>query len=134
MRLGFYSERARQNIAAAREFVVEQRYGSDAKDIRRCREALTSAENARKFAKLTSVRDFYATSEVRDMLFHAKEHRFTLAQIQEMLAELRLDLVGFLLEPHIVSKYQVRFPEDRSKTNLKHWAAFEAEFPDTFVG
>jgi tetratricopeptide (TPR) repeat protein/SAM-dependent methyltransferase len=134
MRLGLYSERARQNITAARELIVEERYGSDAKDIRRCREALTSGENARKFAKVTSFRDFYATSEVRDMLFHVREHRFTLLRIQEMLAELRLDLVGFLLEPHIVNKYKMRYPDDRAKTHLKHWAAFEAEFPDTFTG
>ena len=134
MHLGLYSERARQNIVAAREFIAEHGYGSNAQDIRLCREALTSAENARKFRQLTSFRDFYVTSEIRDLLFHVQEHRFTLPQIKEMLAELSLDFVGFLLEPHVINKYKERFPEDKPKTNLDNWNAFEAEFPDTFIG
>jgi SAM-dependent methyltransferase len=133
MHLGFYSERARQNIVAAREFIAEQGYGSNVQDIRRCREALISGENARKFGQLTSFRDFYVTSEIRDLLFHIQEHRFTLPQIKARIAELGLDFVGFLLEPHVISKYKERFPEDKPRTNLDHWNAFEAEFPDTFI-
>jgi tetratricopeptide (TPR) repeat protein/SAM-dependent methyltransferase len=133
MLLGFYSERARQNIVAAREFIAEQGYGTNVQDIRQCREALTSGENARKFGQLTSFRDFYVTSEIRDLLFHIQEHRFTLPQIKARIAELGLDFVGFLLEPHVISKYKERFPEDKSRTNLDNWNVFEAEFPDTFI-
>ena len=42
MLLGFYSERARQNIVAARAFIADGGYGSTAAEIRRCREALTA--------------------------------------------------------------------------------------------
>jgi len=133
MLLGFYSERARQTIVAARAFIAEHGYGSTAEEIRRCREALTSAENAERFAQLTTFRDFYVTSEIRDLLFHVQEHRFTLPQIKDRLAELGLSFVGFLLEPHVVGKYSQRFPGDKARTDLDNWNAFEAEFPDTFV-
>ena len=133
MLLGFYSARARQNIVAARKFIADGGYGSTAAEIRRCREALTSAENAARFAQLTSFRDFYVTSEIRDLLFHVQEHRFTLPQIKQSLSELGLDFVGFLLEPAVVGKYRERFPFDKPRTNLDNWNAFEDEFPHTFI-
>ncbi len=133
MLLGFYSERARQNIVAARTFIADGGYGSTASEIRRCRQALTAPGNLQKFAPLTTFRDFYVTSEIRDLLFHVQEHRFTLPQIKERLAQLGLDFVGFLVEPPVVRKYNQRFPGDKPRTNLDNWNAFEAEFPDTFI-
>jgi len=133
MLLGFYSERARENIVAARAFIAEGDYGSTAEEIRRCREALTSAGNLAKFRQLTTFRDFYVTSEIRDLLFHVQEHRFTLPQIKARLAELHLDFVGFLVEPQVIRNYEMRYPDDKARTDLDHWNAFEAEFPDTFI-
>ena len=133
MLLGFYSERARRNVVAARAFIAEGGYGSTPAEMRRCREALTAPANAARFEQLTTFRDFYVTSEIRDLLFHVQEHRFTLPQIKERLAQLGLDFVGFLVEPPVVRKYSQRFPDDRARTNLDNWDAFEAEFPDTFI-
>ena len=73
-------------------------------------------------------------SECRDLLFHVQEHRFTLAQLSEMLECLGLRFMGFLLEPHVLHAYRTRFPTDGSSTQLGSWNAFEAEFPGTFVG
>ena len=80
------------------------------------------------------MRDFYVTSECRDLLFHVQEHRFTLPQIKETLGNFCLHFIGFQLEPHVIYEYRARFPDDKSKTNLDHWNDFEREFPDTFVG
>lgn len=133
MLLGFYSETARRTVVAARDFIAEGGYGSNAAEIRRCRGDLIAADDGREFRQLTTFRDFYAISELRDLIFHVQEHRFTLPRIKSMLDELHLDLVGFLLEPHVLRRYQERFPADTARTDFGHWHAFETEFPDTFI-
>ena len=134
MRLGFYSECARQNVVAARNFIAEQGYVATSKDIRKCRQDLLSMEDTIQFKKLTSFIDFYGTSDCRDLLFHVQEHRFTLPQIKEILGDFDLDFIGFFINPHIGKMYSERFPDDRLKTNLDYWNLFETENPDTFVG
>jgi Tfp pilus assembly protein PilF/SAM-dependent methyltransferase len=134
MRLGFYSECARQTVVAARSVIADHGYGANAADIRRCREHLISAEDGRRFKQLTASSDFYGTSECRDLLFHVQEHRFTLPQIKDILKEFGLDFIGFDLEHHVMKKYHERFPDDTSRTNLDYWNVFEAENPNTFVG
>jgi tetratricopeptide (TPR) repeat protein/SAM-dependent methyltransferase len=133
MRLGFYSERARRSVVAARRFIAERGYDANAADIRRCRQDLRSWNNGRDFSQLVGFSDFFATSECRDLLFHVEEHRFVLPQIKEMLRMLNLDLVGFDLEPGVTKRYQERFPDDNAKTNLDYWHDFETEYPNTFL-
>jgi tetratricopeptide (TPR) repeat protein/SAM-dependent methyltransferase len=134
MRLGFYSERARRSVVAARNFIAERGYDANAEDIRRCRQDLRSLNDGRDFSQLTGFGDFFATSECRDLLFHVEEHRFVLPQIKEMLGILDLDFIGFDLEPRVTKKYQERYPDDNSKTNLDYWHDFETEYPNTFLG
>ena len=38
--------------------------------------------------KLVVSRDFYSLSTVRDLVFHVKEHQFTIPQIKRALEEL----------------------------------------------
>jgi len=132
MRLGLYSVRARRDVVAARQFIAERGYSSTPSDIRRARQDLI--ESRARFGRVTSSRDFYVTSECRDLLFHVQEHCYTLAQLRKMLGSLHLRFIGFLLEPHVLHAYRMRFPADRSLTDLDSWSAFEAEFPETFAG
>ena len=78
--------------------------------------------------------DFYSTSECRDLVFHVQEHRLTLAQIDSFLSESGLHFLGFELDPTLLHQYSMRFNDDPAGTNLRNWARFEAENPDTFVG
>jgi tetratricopeptide (TPR) repeat protein/2-polyprenyl-3-methyl-5-hydroxy-6-metoxy-1,4-benzoquinol methylase len=132
MKLGLYSQSARRDVVAAREFIAERGYASDAMSIRRSRQDLI--ENFAQSGRLTEMRDFYVTSECRDLLFHVREHRFMLPQIKKLLGDFGLRFIGFLLEPHVLHKYRARFRDDKSATNLDHWNDFEGEFPDTFAG
>jgi SAM-dependent methyltransferase len=134
MRLGLYSERARQVVVFARHFIAEHGYTSSAADIRRCRQDLMSAQNATRFKQLTLYNDFFVTGECRDLLFHVQEHRFTLPQIKAMLAGFGLQFIGFALRPHVIRTYRERFPADRTLASLDCWNDFECEFPDTFAG
>jgi SAM-dependent methyltransferase len=134
MNLGLYSESARQDVVAARSFIAAKGYASNAEGIRRCRQDLLSKDECLPFKRLASSGDFYVTSGCRDLLFHVKEHRFTVSQIRDCLIDLGLDFIGFGLEPRVAQRYRERFPDDKSKTNLDCWNDFEVEFPYTFAG
>ncbi|MGE5087735.1 MAG: class I SAM-dependent methyltransferase, partial [Candidatus Levyibacteriota bacterium] len=134
MRIGLYSERAREVVVAARQFIAERGYAPTAEGIRRCRQDLMAAGGTADFARLALLRDFYVTGECRDLLFHVEEHRFALPQIHDMLAALDLRFLGFLLAPGVALRYAQRNPADVAMTDLAAWTAFEAEFPEAFSG
>jgi SAM-dependent methyltransferase len=126
MRVGLYSELGRRAVVRARELIALEGYKPDAEGIRACRRALRSRA---EFQNLVRNEDFYSMSGCRDLLFHVQEHRFTLPQIEAMLARLKLRFLGFeLADSQTLARYRARFGEDR----LANWHRFEQEFPDTF--
>ena len=134
MNLGFYSEIARRGVVKAREFIAARGYASTNDEIRRFRQDLAVQNASVDLQNLTKVSDFYSTSECRDLLFHVQEHRLTLDQIETFIAECGLHFVGFELHPDAIYRYRSRFADDQPVTNLRNWALFEAENPDTFIG
>ena len=134
MRLGFYSEIARRHLVKGRAFIAAGGYASSPDDIRRFRRDLTVRNPSVDLEKLTEFPDYFSTSECRDLLFHVQEHRLTLGQIGSFLAETRLHFVGFDLDRGVLHQYLARFSDDPSGTNLRNWALFEADNPDTFLG
>jgi hypothetical protein len=73
-------------------------------------------------------------SSCRDLLFHVQEHRFTIPQIADFIAQNGLAFVGFDLDQLVQRRYLARFPEDKAMTDLACWDAFEHEHPVTFSG
>ena len=134
MGLGFYSEVARRHVVKAREFIAANGYSSAPDDIRRFRQDLTAKTMSVELQWLSEQPDFYSTSDCRDLLFHVQEHRLTLSQVESFLAELRLQFIGFELDSSVLHQYRARFADDPSGTNLRNWARFEADNPDTFAG
>jgi Tfp pilus assembly protein PilF/2-polyprenyl-3-methyl-5-hydroxy-6-metoxy-1,4-benzoquinol methylase len=134
MSLGFYSELARRHVVRAREFIAARGYESTPADIRRFRQDLIVEDAGDDLRWLGKVPDFYATSDCRDLLFHVQEHRLTLGQIESFLVEFGLRFIGFQIDPRVLNQYRSRFPDDALGNNLRNWARFEAENPDTFVG
>ena len=132
MKLGFYSELARQNVVAARNFIAEKGYAASRDGIRLCRQELISMDDGSAFKKLTHFSDFFGASECRDLLFHVQEHRFTLPQIKDCLNELGLEFIGFNLDAQSVRRYRTRFPDDTLMSKLDNWHALETEHPDMF--
>jgi Tfp pilus assembly protein PilF/SAM-dependent methyltransferase len=134
MRLGLYSALARSEIAAVERFIAKRGYERTADDIRRFRQDLLreAPEMARRLA--AQCRDFFSTSECRDLLFHRQEHRFTLPQIKSFLAEQKLVFLGFDAEGSMLERFRQRFPERSALTDLDRWHAFETENPDVFIG
>ncbi len=138
MRIGLYSDKAREVIVAARRFIAAQGYAPTPDGIRRCRQVLMAAGGGQGgeggFAELALLRDFYGTCECRDLLFHAQEQCYTLSQLRGMLASLDLRFLGFLLAPGVARGYAERHPDDPAMTDLRAWNDFEAEFPHAFAG
>lgn len=134
MSLGLYSQLARRHVVKAREFIAANGYASTPDDIRRFRRYLTADGPSLELHWLSDVSDFYSTSECRDLLFHVREHRLTLHQIESFLAEFGLHFMGFELDSRVILQYRSRFRDDPTCTNLRNWGRFEIENPDTFVG
>ena len=134
MHIGLYSELARRDIAAAQELIIAQGYEPTTDGIRRFRLDLQTLERWRPFRSLTALEDFYDTSGCRDLLFHAKEHRFTLRQIKEALAGLELDFLKFNVDPGVQARYSLRYPSELARADLNCWSQFEVENPSTFLG
>jgi tetratricopeptide (TPR) repeat protein/2-polyprenyl-3-methyl-5-hydroxy-6-metoxy-1,4-benzoquinol methylase len=133
MGLGFYSELARRHVVKAREIIAARGYASTAEDIRRFRQDMAVHAGA-ELEWLSKVSDFYSTSACRDLLFHVQEHRLTLDQIESFIDESGLHFIGFEIEPNALRQYRARFAGDHFGINLRNWARFEADNPDTFVG
>ena len=133
LQIGLYSERARQGIAAAREWVASRGFGATHDDLRRARQALRDDREAPTLP-LARLRDAHAASTLRDLLFHAQEQAFTLPAVGRLLDAAGLELLGFVLPPVVHAQYAARFPEDRAGVDLARWDAFEADHPDTFTG
>jgi tetratricopeptide (TPR) repeat protein/2-polyprenyl-3-methyl-5-hydroxy-6-metoxy-1,4-benzoquinol methylase len=134
MYLGFYSELARRHVVKAREIIAARGYSSTSDDIRRFRQDLSVRDLGVEVQSLSQFPDFYSTSDCRDLLFHVQEHRLTLSQIESFLADMDLHFIGFEMDRSVLHRYRVRFSDDRTGTNLRNWASFEADNPDTFTG
>jgi SAM-dependent methyltransferase len=133
MYIGLYSELARGDVVAAREFLANRGYRRTAADIRRFRQELMTLKCDVPFRKICESRTFFSTSECRDLLFHVQEHRLTLPDIKAFLAANNLQFLGFELGPRILEQYRMRFPEDEAMTDLDRWHTFESENPLTFT-
>jgi tetratricopeptide (TPR) repeat protein/SAM-dependent methyltransferase len=131
--LGLYSEVARRDIVSARNYIAERGYRPTPDDIRRCRQELMDADDDTPLKNVTQTSDFGSTSECRDLLFHAQEHRTTLPDIKATLADNHLTFIGFEIDPFVRRQYAARFPDDCAMTDLDHWHDFEMERPLTFV-
>ncbi len=132
IKLGLYSEIARQEIVKTRKQIKQLGLKSSANSIRKFRQQVLSGE-FKDLANLPSFgRDFYSLSEFRDLCFHVQEHRYTTGMLQELLAAEGLIFCGFMLPETIRKNYQQQFPADTDMTSLENWGNFEKQHPSTF--
>ena len=134
MTVGFYSQVATSHLIKVREFIAARGYTSTADDIRRFRQDIAALGPSVELQRLSNTVDFYSTSECRDLLFHVQEHRLMLHEIDSFIGKSGLHFIGFELDLDVLQQYRARFVDDPPATNLKNWARFEADNPDTFVG
>jgi Flp pilus assembly protein TadD/2-polyprenyl-3-methyl-5-hydroxy-6-metoxy-1,4-benzoquinol methylase len=134
MLLGFYSELARTEITAARAFIAEHGFTSDAAGIRRGRAAIAALPDDAPIRLNMMAPDFFSMSECRDLLFHVAEQCLTLPQIARFIREAGLEFLGFQLSRDTAGQYAAANPDDPTMTDLDRWHAFEQTRPHTFLG
>lgn len=132
MKIGLYSELARRHIVRTRKEIRKKRMKVSKAHIRQFRQSLVESHDEHH-QLLTRSSDFFSLSELRDLLFHVQERRFTLPEIQSCLDELGLQFSGFE-GPHLVSKFRQSFGEDSDASDLSLWQQFEEGHPHSFAG
>ena len=134
MKLGFYSELARQDIVKVRNLISKEDIGSNSKEIRVYRKHLLELKDSENYGFATSSSDFFSTSACRDLLFHVQEHRMNLGTLDRFIKDHDLNFLGFEIDSSVIQAYKKRYPNDPAATNLDQWCTYEEENPDTFIG
>ncbi|MDH3412492.1 MAG: tetratricopeptide repeat protein [Gammaproteobacteria bacterium] len=134
MKLGLYSESARQAVVKARELIREWDLNADVQGIRRIRSRIIQSGAEDPLHELSESEDLYTTSACRDLLFHVCEHRFTLDKIRNRLDDLGLRFIGFKM-PFSFMQHRFRLvnPGNSNMQDLDAWARVERRYPDTFA-
>ena len=131
MKIGLYSELARQFIVRMQEEINQSGIGSSDVAIRSFRsDVINSSEEHHK--RVRSAKDFYSLSELRDLLFHVQEHRFTIPQLKDCLSELDLKFCGFEADV-IVRDFKLTNTGADDPYNLDKWHSYEEANLNTFI-
>ena len=111
MKVGLYSELARQHIVKMREEINQLGLGSSDEDMKAFRELVIKSDEEHHKLIRTS-QDFFSLSTIRDLLFHVQEHRFTIPRIRDYLDELGLFFCGFESAPIVESFTRINGASD----------------------
>ena len=132
MKIGLYSELARQPIVKVREEIKQLAIGSSDILMRSFRrDIFISDEPHHKMIAQKS--DFYSLSVLRDLLFHVQEHRFKIPEIKDCLTELGLTFCGFESDK-IVKNFKLTNTGIDDPYDLDKWDLYEQANPLSFVG
>lgn len=135
MKIGLYSEIARQHVVAARALITESSYSSTMENIRKCRQETFRLPSDHRISLVTLCRAFYTTSAYRDFLFHTQEHRFTIERIGDILDQLGLEFLGFDAMRTVRRRSFIEMNlQENALASLECWSAFERSNPNVFDG
>lgn len=135
LRLGLYSELARQGVVAGRDYIAKQGYEATVGGIRAFRQSCVWQDKApEEMAHVMGSLDFYSLSNCRDLLFHVQEHRFTIPQLQEWFAKYDLEFMGFVSVGEMVRNNFLRTHGPNAYWSLDTWHEFEQANPHSFMG
>jgi hypothetical protein len=132
MRIGLYSELARQHIVEIRKEISQTGIGSSHSEMKSFRKTVM-ASNQNHHKRILNALDFYSLSTLKDLLFHVQEHRFTIPQIQDCLSKLGLKFCGFEFSK-TVSNFEQTNKSKSDPCDLDKWQAYEKANPRAFAG
>jgi hypothetical protein len=132
MKIGLYSQIAREHVMKVRQEVASLGLGTSEADMREFRK-LVADSNDVNHRLIRKSGDFFNLSMLRDLIFHVQEHQFTLPEIRNHLKELGLEFCGFEVEnldPH----FEEFHGQGSDKYDLNLWHEFEKENTFAFIG
>lgn len=121
MRIDLYSQIARQAVFEQRQHIATLNLVTSVQDLRHFRQTIIHETPDNKLLKF---RDFYNTSELRDLLFHPQEAQDTLLEIDMLFSELGLKLVVMHVEVEKQNIFRKEFPSGDMQ-NLMQWHEVE---------
>lgn len=133
MKVALYSHAGRAAIRETRAVIAAQGFGAGVEDIRAFRAVVAAAEPGSALAGIAGYTDFFYLAGCRDLVFHEHEHQLDLPWIEDAMALLGLEFLGFHIPDAAIWRlYRERFPEDRTAVRLGNWESLEAETPHAF--
>jgi 2-polyprenyl-3-methyl-5-hydroxy-6-metoxy-1,4-benzoquinol methylase len=130
VRLGLYSARGRTFLDQAQAFARVHAGDGSKSALRESRRKLLAALKTAELAPLRLPRDFFYLSGFRDLLVHAREHRFTPADVGALLAQAGLEFIGIArLAAATRTAFQAQFPADPRMRNLQLIDRFDDSDP-----
>ena len=132
MNIGLYSQFARQHVERARKEIKLTKVGITEAHIKEYRQLLAVSQDL-DHQLITQSTNFYSVSMLRDLLFHAQEHQFTLSQIRDLLDELGLSFCGFE-NKNIISSFRQFHGKKADIYDLTLWDYFEKNNQRAFAG
>jgi SAM-dependent methyltransferase len=131
LKVGLYSERARNEVVGCRKLISELYPETSSQIIREFRKEVLN--NADGFPQIVQSADFYSMSGCRDLLFHVQEHRFTPNSLENLISDLGMTFMGFVqVQGEHLRAYDERFPLDKHRTDLGNWEQLEEDIPQIF--
>ena len=135
LKLAVYSESGWRVVVKTKELIKNRNFKNTTEDIKNFRQEIINKKENSIFQDMTLSPDFYATSDVRDLLFHVQVHTYTIPQISKILQDFNLEFLGFTFSnKNIKNKFSKTFPDDKKNTSLDNWHQFETDNPNTFTG
>lgn len=131
MKIGLYSDLGRQHIVQIRKEIKALGLKPVVNDIRKFRKIIMGSEKDHH-KRIQTSDDFYTLSNIRDLLFHVQEHRFTIPQIIDCLGELGLKFCGF--QTAQISEFKRFYNEIDDRYDLNKWHQYELRNPTAFAG
>ena len=132
MKIGLYSELARQHIAKMREEIQQLNTETDHIGMKRFRNGVIRSK-APHHQLIISSPDFHSMGSLQDLLFHVQEHHFTIPQIQHCLTKLGLKFCGFEVGTITQDFKRTNSGEDDAYDLIK-WHTYEEAHPHAFAG
>ena len=125
----WFSELARQHIVEMRQEISKAGIGSSDAAMKLYRKTVMSSDQ-NHYKQIFNLQGLLedSLSELKDLLFHVQEHRFTLPQIQDCLSELGLKFCGFE-SPKVVSHFKQTNSGADDPYNLDRWHSYEEANP-----
>lgn len=135
MRIALYSELGRRAVVMMRGLIAEKGFAHDLGGIRAARAYVARQPADSPLHDIELFRDYFATSACRDLIFHVQEHRFTLPQIKDCVAQLGLVFKSMSFQSEKLHRiYAGQNPQDAKATDIDLLHAFELEHPLAFQG
>lgn len=132
MKIGLYSTLARASVEAARSVIRETGLAPDAAGLRAARRVILALPAAHPARGILAFADFFSLSGFRDLVMHVQERTYTIPELAEAMATLRLQFLGFQLPQPVQARFQAE-QGSHALLDLTAWEQFEQAHPDTFA-